>query len=154
VGGYESEDETGQCYPDTEPCYPGQIRHPDYQRCDDEEDVCEDHNLTGCTIDGIFISDYPDEYCLTSPGQDKCAAILINGTTIGQCPDGFATVNIQNFTTPARCLPESVEDAEIAERERQVYDPNRGAPGYELKVSENVDIFRRGDTIGTCNKID
>jgi len=29
--GYHSEedDETGQCYPDTKPCYPGQIRDPE-----------------------------------------------------------------------------------------------------------------------------
>jgi hypothetical protein len=41
----EQDDETGQCYPDTEPCHPGQIRSPD-ATCSDEEYVCEEHNLT------------------------------------------------------------------------------------------------------------
>ena len=39
------------------------------------------------------------------------------------------------------------------ERERQVFDPNRCAPGYKLQVSESVDIHRRGQIIGTCNEI-
>lgn len=150
----ESEDETGQCYPDTEPCYPGQIRDPDEAECDYEEDVCEEHNLTSCWIDGIFIPNYPDEYCLTNPSQIRCAAIVINGTTIGRCPEGFALVNIQNFSIPSRCLPENVEEAEIAERERQVFDPNRCAPGYKLQVGEHIDIFARGTDIGSCTKID
>jgi hypothetical protein len=149
----ESEDESGQCYPDNEPCYPGQIRDPDKATCDYEGDICAEYNLTGCYIDGIFISDYPDEYCLTNPAQDNCAAILINGTSIGQCPEGFSTVRIENFTTPSRCLPENVEEVEIAERERQVNDPNRCAKGYELYVAEHIDIFRTGGPIGTCNKI-
>ena len=107
----EDEDETGQCYPDTEPCYPGQIMHPDKNMCGDEDYVCEDNIIAGCTIDGIQLEDYPDEYCLTNPGQDKCAMIKDVG-----CPEGFATMNSQNFTTQ-RCVPESVEDVERAERE-------------------------------------
>jgi hypothetical protein len=151
----ESEDESGQCYPDTEPCYPGQIRDPDKAQCDYEEVVCEEHNLTGCWIDGIFISDYPTAYCLNNPYQDNCAAK--QGVSVGtaeRCPDGFATMSLENITDRYRCVPESREDVQIAERERQVFDPNRCAKGYELYVGEHVDIFARGTEIGTCNKID
>ena len=31
--------------------------------------------MTGCTIDGIMIEDYPNEYCLTSPDNERCAII-------------------------------------------------------------------------------
>ena len=148
--GYHSadDDETGQCYPDTEPCYPGDIRVPDYPTCGHEERVCEEYNITGCTIDGIMLEDYPDEYCLTSPDQDNCA--IIEG--VG-CPEGFATMNSANFTIQ-RCVPESVEDVEKAERERQVLNPNRCAIGYKLNVQPSVDIHRRGDNIGSCIKQD
>jgi hypothetical protein len=37
----EDDDETGQCYPHTEPCYPGQIRYPDFAACGDEEYVSD-----------------------------------------------------------------------------------------------------------------
>ena len=67
-------------------------------------------------------------------------------------PEGFDTMSSQNFTTQ-RCVSESVEDVEKAERERQVFDPHRCAPGYKLQVSESVDIHRRGQIIGPCNEI-
>ena len=143
------DDETGQCYPDSEPCYPGQVRNqsdPDDQGCDDEEHVCENRNVTGCVINGRNLADFPDEYCLTSPGQDNCAIISGFG-----CPEGFVQMNALNFTVP-RCVPENVEELEKAERERQVFDPNRCAPGYKLDVQPHVDIHRRGDTIGSCIK--
>jgi len=140
------DDETGQCYPDTEPCYPGQIINPRSTNCADTEDVCENNVMTGCTIDGIMIWDYPDEYCLTSPNNDNCAVIEGLG-----CPEGFATMNSQNFTTQ-RCVPESVEDVEKAEREREVFDPNRCAEGYKLDVPESADINR--PKIGYCTKQD
>ena len=145
------DDETGQCYPDTEPCYPGQVRNqsdPDDQGCDDEDHICENKNVTGCVINGRNLADFPDEYCLTNPDQDNCTIIPGFG-----CPDGFVQMNSQNFTLP-KCIPENVEELERAERERQVFDPNRCAVGYKLQVGESVDIHRRGDTIGTCNKID
>jgi hypothetical protein len=39
--GYHSADgdETGQCYPDIEPCWPGMIRYPDDRTCGEENDV-------------------------------------------------------------------------------------------------------------------
>ena len=55
--------------------YPGQIKKPDYPSCGDEEDVCENYVMTGCTINGIMIEDYPNEYCLTSPDNERCAII-------------------------------------------------------------------------------
>jgi hypothetical protein len=57
-----------------------------------------------------------------------------------------------NFTIP-RCVPESVEEVEKAERERQVLNPNRCAPGYKLDVPEHIDIQRRGYNIGSCNPV-
>ena len=146
----ESEDESGQCYPDTEPCFPGQIRVPNEKLCEYIGYVCSEHNQTltkSCFVDGIFISDYPDEYCLTNPGQDKCAM------PVGGCPEGFAQMSHVNFTT-SRCVPESLEDVKIAQREREVNDKNRCAEGHKLNVPENIDIFRRGDNpIGSCAKI-
>ena len=152
VDGYHSaqDDESGQCYPDTEPCYPGQVRNqsdPDDKNCEDIEHPCENKNVTGCVINGRNVTDFPDEYCLTSPDQDKCAIIEGFG-----CPDGFEVMRSQNFTSE-RCVPEDVEELERAERERQVFDPNRCAPGYKLQVSESVDIHRRGQILGTCNEI-
>jgi hypothetical protein len=77
--GYHSaqDDETGQCYPDTEPCYPGHLIDPDTTNCRDEEDVCEEFNLTGCMEDGKMIDTFPNEDCLRYPDNEKCAAIMI-----------------------------------------------------------------------------
>jgi hypothetical protein len=144
----EDDDETGQCYPDTEPCWPGQIRYPDFAVCGDEEYVCEKHNLTGCMVNGRSIVNLPNEYCLTGPDNERCAILPGYG-----CPEGFATMNSANFTIP-RCVPESAEEVEKAERERQVLDPNRCAPGHRLQVGETVDIHKRGDNIGNCYPID
>jgi hypothetical protein len=80
------DDETGQCYPDTEPCYPGQIREPNERWCGEIEGVCKEFNLTeSCFVDGIKLEDYPDEYCLTNPGADNCAVIKDV-----KCPEGFS----------------------------------------------------------------
>ena len=45
--GYHSadDDETGQCYPDTEPCYPGQIRDPNEDR-----PSCRDWNISAMML--------------------------------------------------------------------------------------------------------
>lgn len=48
------DDETGQCYPDIEPCYPGHLSDPDTTNCSDEEWVCEEFNMTGCLIDVLM----------------------------------------------------------------------------------------------------
>jgi hypothetical protein len=52
--GYHSteDDETGQCYPDTEPCYPGNLSSPDTTNCSKEESVCKKFNMTGCMVNG------------------------------------------------------------------------------------------------------
>jgi hypothetical protein len=146
--GYHSEDddETGQCYPDSEPCYPGMVRYPDFTACGYEEYVCEKHNLTSCTVDGRSLVNFPNEDCLTQPDNKRCAILPGYG-----CPEGFALMSGTNFTV-SRCVPESVKEVEEAERERQVLDPNRCAPGYRLEVGETVDIHRRGDNIGNCIK--
>jgi hypothetical protein len=102
--GYHStqDDESGQCYPDTEPCYPGHLSNPNSTNCSDEDWICEKFNLTSCMVDGRMIGTFPDEGCLRSPEQDKCAAINF------ECPNGFVTVSISNLTiTP--CLPLSYE---------------------------------------------
>lgn len=141
------DDETGQCYPNTEPCYPGQIMHPETLNCGEEKRLCEEFNMTGCLVEGRMLGTFPDEYCLTRPDNENCAT---NGF---DCPDGFLVMQSTNFTIN-RCVPEDVEQLEIAERKRQVPDPNRCAPGYRLEVSQSVDIHRRGDNIGTCILID
>ena len=82
--------------------------------CRDEEYVCEKHNLTGCMVDGRSIVNLPNEYCLTGPDNERCAILPGYG-----CPEGFATMNSANFTI-SRCVPESAEEVEKAERERQV----------------------------------
>ena len=151
--GYHSaqDDESGQCYPDTEPCYPGQVRNqsdPNDKNCEDIEHPCKNKNVSGCMINGRNITDFPDEYCLTSPSQDKCAIIEGFG-----CPEGFETMRSQNFTTE-RCVPENVEELEKNERETKVFDPDRCAIGYKLKVQSNEDIHQRGHTIGQCIKED
>ena len=82
------DDETGQCYPDTEPCYPGQIREPEERWCGNIDCVCEEHNQTltkTCFEDGIIVMDFPSTSCLTSPDQDNCTAPPAN---VG-CPEGF-----------------------------------------------------------------
>ena len=48
--------------------------------------------MKGCMIDGRMIGTFPDEGCLRSPSQDKCAAINY------ECPDGFVTSSISNLT--------------------------------------------------------
>ena len=145
------DDETGQCYPDTEPCWPGQLRNQsdpdDPSGCEDIAHICENRNVTGCVINGRNLTDFPDEYCLTSPDQDNCAIIPGFG-----CPEGFEIMRSSNFTTE-RCVPKNVEELEKIEREREVFDPNRCAIGYKLDVQPSVDIHRRGDNIGSCIKI-
>ena len=94
-----------------------------------------------------YLTDFPDEYCLTSPDQDNCAIIPGFG-----CPEGFEIMRSSNFTTE-RCVPKNVEELEKIEREREVFDPNRCAIGYKLDVQPSVDIHRRGDNIGSCIKI-
>ena len=150
--GYHSieSDETGQCYPDTEPCYPGQVRNqtdPNDSSCKDERIVCDErnYNRTGCVIK----ADWPDANCLASPGLEKCNIIEGFG-----CPDEFVTVYHQNFTS-AKCVPEDRSEHIHEERYRQVYDPNRCAIGYELYVPSNTNIWRTGENpIGSCNKKD
>jgi hypothetical protein len=124
------------------------IRYPDFPACGDEEYICEQHNLTSCTVDGRSLVNFPNEYCLTQPDNKRCAILPGYG-----CPEGFATMSSANFTLP-RCVPESVKEVENAERERQVLDPNRCASGYKLDVAERIDILRRDGNIGTCNSID
>lgn len=142
-GGYHSEDddETGQCYPDTEPCYPGQIRNPDFPACSSEDYVCEEFNLTGCIIDGRMIGILPDEYCLRNPDAEKCVAID------GSCPEGFDIMNSANFTMGV-CMPLSYEDAKQAKRVRQVLDQNRCPEGYWLDV--DLDFDDGHGNVGRC----
>ena len=92
-------------------------------------------------VDGRMIGTFPDEGCLTSPDQDKCAAINF------ECP-GFVTGSISNLTiTP--CLPLSYEDAEEATRERQIQDPNRCPPGYNLEDIDEEPEEEYGN-VGRC----
>ena len=72
--------------------------------CSNEEDVCEEHNLTGCTADGKMIGTFPDERCLNYPDNDKCAAVNY------ECPKGFLISNSANWTS-SRGLPSSYNDA-------------------------------------------
>jgi hypothetical protein len=151
VPGYysESEDESGQCYPDTEPCYPGQIRVPNEKLCDYIGDVCSEHNQTltkSCFEHGIFINDYPSPQCLTSPDLPMCEV------PTGGCPKGFTTMHSQNFTT-SKCVPKSLQLSQTAERKREVNNENRCAEGYKLNVPEGTDIWRTGGPIGSCTKI-
>ena len=155
--GYHSaeDDETGQCYPDTEPCWPGQVRNqtdPEDRSCQDEEIVCEEknYNKTGC----VRIDDWPDAQCLTSPGLEKCNIVEgFPGVAGFGCPDEFVVMNNQNFSS-AKCVPEDRDEHEYEERYRKVHDPNRCAIGYELNVSPNTNVWTTGGPIGTCNKID
>lgn len=81
--------------------------------CGDEDWICEEFNLTGCMVEGRMVGTFPDEGCLRSPAQDKCAAINY------ECPDGFVTSTGPDFTKPP-CVPLSDEDAKHATRERQI----------------------------------
>jgi hypothetical protein len=138
--GYHSaeDDESGQCYPDTEPCYPGMVRN----QTDANDKNCEDEDRP----------DTPDASCLTNPGQEKCNAQHPNVGSVNRCPDGVAVMTSVNFTS-SKCVPENVEEQRIAEREREVFDKNRCHPDYELYVSESVDIWRTGGPIGSCKSI-
>jgi hypothetical protein len=103
--------------------------------------VCEEHNLTGCTINGRIIRTLPDEHCLRGPDLDQCVAIN------HECPEGFIVSNSANWTN-SRCLPLSYEDAQDNRRERQVLDQNRCSEGYWLDVDP---IFDEGSrNIGRC----
>ena len=44
------DDESGQCYPDTEPCYPGHLSSPNSTNCSDEDWICEKFNLIGAWL--------------------------------------------------------------------------------------------------------
>lgn len=44
------DDESGQCYPDTESCYPGHFSSPDTTNCSDEEWICKEFNITGLSL--------------------------------------------------------------------------------------------------------
>ena len=90
--GYHStqDDETGQCYPDTEPCYPGHLSDPDTTNCSDEDWVCEKFNLTGCIVDGRLIGTFPDQDCLRYPDNENANALknlLLVIAVIGQFHD-------------------------------------------------------------------
>jgi hypothetical protein len=142
------EDETGQCYPDTKPCYFGQVRNqsdPADNSCSDVEHICEGRNVTGCVINGRNLADFPDEYCLTSPESDNCAIIPNFG-----CPDDFVQMNALNFTTP-RCVPEDSDELELEERREKVFDPNRCAPGYKLDLPSHLNIWSE-KPVGQCFK--
>jgi hypothetical protein len=157
--GYHSadDDETGQCYPDTEPCFPGMIRYPTdraavVEACGDVEDICKKYNMSlteSCFVDGRSIVDFPTEMCLVNPDMERCAFVQGYG-----CPTGFTMMNSANFTVP-RCIPMSDWDVLKAERFREVYDPGRCAEGYKLDVGSysQVEVLRKPDNIGTCNKI-
>jgi len=149
------DDETGQCYPDTKPCFPGMIRYPakhPAEACGDVEDVCKKYNMSlteSCFVDGRSIVDFPTEMCLVNPDMERCALVQGYG-----CPTGFTMMTSANFTVP-RCIPLNDEETLEAEREREVFDPNRCAEGYELQVNANhIQVQTRGDNIGSCNKID
>ena len=141
--GYHStqDDESGQCYPDTEPCYPGHLSSPDTTSCSDEEWVCEEFNMTGCMINGRMIGTFPDAYCIHDPDAENCVP-----DKNGNCPEGYTIT--ANFTNP-RCLPLSFEDAEQVTRERQINDQNRCPPGYELVDIEDADPEDYGN-VGKC----
>jgi hypothetical protein len=153
--GYYSadEDETGQCYPDTEPCYPGMIRYPDsYTRegCGNVEDVCKKYNMSlteSCFVEGRTIVDFPNTTCLTNPDQKRCE--LLEGYGY---PPGFPMMTSVNFSTP-KCVPMDDEEMFEEEREREVFDPNRCAEGYDLRVNANhLQVQTRGDNVGSCIK--
>jgi hypothetical protein len=153
----EDEDETGQCYPDTKPCFPGMIRYPERgiapEACGYVEDVCKEYNMSlpeSCFVDGRSIVNFPDVRCLTNPDNDNCDLIEGYG-----CPDGFTRMTSINFTVP-KCIPMSEWDVIKAERLREVYDRGRCKEGYELDVGSysHVQVLRIPDNAGTCNKID
>ena len=75
----------------SEPCYPGHLSDPDTTNCSDEEWVCEEHNLTGCTVDGRMIGTFPDEGCLQYLDNDKCAAIFsVHGKQYRQIEERYS----------------------------------------------------------------
>lgn len=154
--GYYSEDEneTGQCYPDTKPCWPGMIRYPDRhvgsEVCGYVEDVCKKYNASlteSCFVEGRTIVDFPNTTCLTNPDQKRCELLEGYG-----CPPGFPMMTSVNFSTP-KCVPMDDEEMFEEEREREVFDPNRCAEGYDLRVNANhLQVQMRGDNIGSCIK--
>ena len=97
--------------------------------------------MTGCMVDGRMIGTFPDEGCLRSPAQDKCAAINY------ECPDGFVTSSGLDFTKPP-CVPLSYEDVKQATRERQVLNQNRCPEGHRLDVDLDDDDGR--GNVGRC----
>jgi hypothetical protein len=141
------DDESGQCYPDTEPCYPGHLNSPDTTNCSDEEDVCKEFNMTGCMVDGRMIGKFPDEDCLHGPSLDKCASINF------ECPEDFVIANIPNVTIGSPCIPLSFEDAEEVTRERRINDENRCPEGYDL-VDIDEEPEEEYGNVGKCVKID
>jgi hypothetical protein len=154
--GYHSDydDETGQCYPDTEPCHPGSIRYPDKhteEACGRVQDVCKKYNMSlseSCFVDGRTIINFPDGTCLTNPDHIKCNVLEGYG-----CPMGYTIMTSANITTQ-KCVPLSDWDALKADRFRDVYDPNRCAKGYELDTGSysHVDVMRISDNFGNCLK--
>ena len=115
----EDDDETGQCYPDTKPCWPGMIRYPSdraapaVEACGDTEDVCKKYNMSlpeSCIVDGRSIIDFPTADCLIYPDHDNCAFVEGYGCPV---PD-FTMMTSANFTVP-RCVP--IDDEEVLEEE-------------------------------------
>jgi hypothetical protein len=149
----DHEDETGQCYPDTEPCSPGMIRYPErYGReaCGSIEDVCRQYNASlkeSCFVEGRTIVNFPNTSCLTNPDSTRCNLLEGYG-----CPTGFAMMTSVNFTTP-KCIPMDDEEMFEEERERKVFDQNRCTKGYDLQVNaDHLQVLSRGDNIGQCVK--
>jgi hypothetical protein len=150
------EDETGQCYPDTEPCYPGMIRYPERhtrEACGYVQDVCEKYNMSlpeSCFVEGRSIVNFPSVNCLTNPDNDDCDILEGYG-----CPTGFTMMTSANFTVP-KCIPVDDEETVEAERLREVSDPNRCAEGYELNTRSysRVEMLGIRENIGSCDKID
>jgi hypothetical protein len=136
-------DESGQCYPDTEPCYPGHLSSPNTTNCSDEEYVCKEFKMTGCMVDGKMIGTFPDEYCLQYPDNERCAV-----DKNFDCPEEFVTSSSSNFTN-ARCVPLSFEDVEHATRERQIHDQNRCPEGYNLEDIDEEPEEEYGN-VGKC----
>jgi hypothetical protein len=158
--GYHGEDgdETGQCYPDTEPCYPGQIRYPSDrvggkgEACGQTEDICKKYNQTlpeSCFIEGRSIVGFPTSHCISNPDQDNCAVDEAN-----TCPENFSLMRSANFTV-ARCVPINVNQVFKDQQFRDITDPNRCGEGYELGNVEDLVPYERrysDNPIGNCAK--
>jgi hypothetical protein len=150
----EDDDETGQCYPDTDPCYPGVIRYPSAEKeaCGQTEDICKKYNASlpeSCIIEGRPIQDFPTSNCISNPDQDNCAVDENNS-----CPENFSMMTSANFTT-TRCVPINVVQVYKDQQLREIIDPNRCAEGYELQNTESLEPYARrysDNPIGNCVK--